>query len=195
MASLGVSPLKELLRSRFLPEKYASSNARRVRKYLLYKDENRGFTVASLVWPPKGGLATHNHRTGWTLYGVYANEVEVTDYERTDEGTEENIAHLRITNRSVVPEGQVIFLHEPDFDIHRVANPSLKQSITIHVWGRDPAELSRETFPRLRQETAHGGTEEVTGIQPLSTVYDNCDEAYEPLPDGYLKVKREFQMI
>lgn len=195
LGTLGRVPLTKLLESRFLPERYANASTGRVKKYLLYKDDKLGFTVASLVWPPRSGMATHNHRTGWTLYGLYQNEIEVTDFERIDEGTEDDRAHLRIFNRSRIPEGQVIILHEPDFDIHRVINPTLNQSITIHVWGRDVAEVKREVFPRLPQKIAPGGTDELTGIDPLNTVYDNCMEAYEALPEGYLRVKKSFQIM
>jgi predicted metal-dependent enzyme (double-stranded beta helix superfamily) len=138
-------------------------------------------------------MGTHNHRTGWTLYGVYENEIEVTNYQRIDEGTDKNRAHFKVSQRQIIPKGQVIILYEPDFDIHRVVNPTLKRSVTIHVWGRDPAEISRESFPRLPSTTT-GADEEITGIEPLNTVYDNCKEAYEPVPGGYLKVKKEFQM-
>ncbi len=194
LATQGVSILRKFLQDFSLPEKYTYLEGGRVRSYLLYKDAELGFTMASIVWPPKGGMATHNHKTGWTLYGVYENEIEVTNYHRIDEGTDKNRAHFKISQRQAIPRGQVIILHEPDFDMHRVVNPTLKRSITIHVWGRDPAEISRETFPRLSSATSTSPDEEVTGIEPLNTVYDNCKEAYEPAPGGYLRIKKEFQM-
>ena len=103
---------------------------------LVYRDPRGLFVVLALLWKPGTKSAIHDHAS-WGVMGTYASAIEVTNFDRVDAGTTQGFAELR--TREVLPtsEGRVEVVIPPRVDIHRMANPTDRQTITIHTYGRE----------------------------------------------------------
>jgi predicted metal-dependent enzyme (double-stranded beta helix superfamily) len=117
------------------------------------------FNVTSVVWGPGDAAGAHNHET-WGVIGVVDNEIEETRYRVTPSG--EGRARLEVTRVLRHGPGAVSCL-VPGDEVHRMYNPTARDTVEIHVYGRDLAGLPRKTW-------AEDGTE-----RPLvSPKYLNC---------------------
>jgi hypothetical protein len=52
----------------------------------LHRDQERGFILMGHVHEKGHGNSPHDHGPGWVLYGVYHGAVEITAYQRMDDG-------------------------------------------------------------------------------------------------------------
>lgn len=126
-------------------------------RWMLHRAER--FNVTSVVWGPGDVAGPHNHET-WGVIGVVDNEIEETRYRVTPAG--EGRARLEVTRVVRHGPGAVSRL-VPGDEVHRMFNPTARDTVEIHVYGRDLAGLPRKTW-------AEDGTE-----RPLvSPKYLNC---------------------
>jgi rhodanese-related sulfurtransferase/predicted metal-dependent enzyme (double-stranded beta helix superfamily) len=117
------------------------------------------FNVTAVVWGPGDVAGAHDHGT-WGVIGVVDNEIEETRYRVTPAGP--GRARLEVTRVMRHGPGAVSCL-VPDDEVHRMYNPTARDTVEIHVYGRDLAGLPRRTW-------AEDGTE-----KPLvSPKYLNC---------------------
>jgi predicted metal-dependent enzyme (double-stranded beta helix superfamily) len=121
------------------------------------------FNVTAIVWGPGDNAKAHNHDT-WGLVGVVENEIQETRFRRRDDGTNPDRADLEITAVLANKAGMVSCLVPPDDDIHEMNNVSQRDTVEIHVYGKDLADM-----PRLRFDLA---TKAVKTFS--SPKYDNC---------------------
>ena len=103
---------------------------------LVYRDPRGLFVVLALLWKPGTKSAIHDHAS-WGVMGTYASAIEVTNYDRVDDGGTPGMADLK--EREVLPAnvGQVEVVIPPRVDIHRMANPTKQRTITLHTYGRE----------------------------------------------------------
>jgi predicted metal-dependent enzyme (double-stranded beta helix superfamily) len=103
------------------------------------------FNVTSVVWGPGDKAKAHNHET-WGLVGVVDNELQETRFRRRDDGSKEGYANLEITavNRNMA--GMVSTLLPPGDDIHEMLNLTQKNTVEVHVYGKDLANMQRLQF-------------------------------------------------
>lgn len=52
----------------------------------LYRDKSDGFILMGHVYDKSRSNSPHDHGPCWVLYGVYHGVIEVTTYQRTDDG-------------------------------------------------------------------------------------------------------------
>jgi len=121
------------------------------------------FNVTSVVWGPGDGAKAHNHDT-WGLVGVLENELQETRFKRRDDGTEEGFADLEVTGINHNKAGMVSTLIAPEEDIHEMLNVTKKNTVEVHVYGKDLANM-----PRLQFDV---GKKSVKIF--ASPKYDNC---------------------
>ena len=121
------------------------------------------FNVTSVVWGPGDGAKAHNHDT-WGLVGVLENELQETRFRRRDDGSKEGFADLEIksVNRNVT--GTVSTLLAPEDDIHEMLNVTQKNTVEVHVYGKDLANMQRLRFDVAKQSVKSFA----------SAKYDNC---------------------
>lgn len=124
-------------------------------RHLLHRDDEAGFVVIAMVWPPGIEGLPHDHGT-FGVVAVLEGDVEVTDYDVDviDPGGE----RVRLRERSRVRggPGATAFVLPPH-DVHRVRNASPdRMAISIHTYGRD--------LPRCRVIDPTSG--QVTWIEP-----------------------------
>jgi predicted metal-dependent enzyme (double-stranded beta helix superfamily) len=110
-------------------------------RYMLHRTPR--FNVTSVVWGPGESAAAHNHET-WGVIGVIDNEIEETRY-RVEEGAAGGRAKLEVKTVMCHAPGAVSCL-VPGDEVHAMRNPTARDTVEIHVYGRDLAGLKRKTW-------------------------------------------------
>jgi predicted metal-dependent enzyme (double-stranded beta helix superfamily) len=103
------------------------------------------FNVTTVVWGPGDKAKAHNHDT-WGLVGVVENELQETRFRRRDDGSKEGYADLEITGVKRNAAGMVSTLLPPGDDIHEMLNLTQKNTVEVHVYGKDLANMQRLQF-------------------------------------------------
>ena len=137
-----VAPLlARLVRNpRSIPAEYLRSPAGQRGRYILHRAPK--FNVTSVVWRPGDRATAHNHET-WGVIGVVENEIEETRYRVTETGA--GRAKLEVASVTRHPTGAVSRL-VPGDEVHGMYNPTSRDTIEIHVYGRDLAGLKRRRW-------------------------------------------------
>jgi len=130
-------------------------------RYMLYRAPL--FNVTAVVWGPGDGAKAHNHDT-WGLVGVLENELQETRFRRRDDGSKESYAELETTAVKSNKAGMVSTLLAPEDDIHEMLNVTQKNTVEVHVYGKDLANM-----PRLQFDVANRSVKFFA-----SAKYDNC---------------------
>jgi predicted metal-dependent enzyme (double-stranded beta helix superfamily) len=140
-----------------VPPEYLASTPQTRGRYMLHRAPR--FNVTSVIWRPGDTAGAHNHET-WGVIGVIDNEIEETRYRLR--GASADKAQLEVTSVTRHTRGAVSRL-VPGDEIHRMHNPTQRDTVEIHVYGRDLVDLRRKMW-------ADDGTE-----KPLvSAKYLNC---------------------
>jgi predicted metal-dependent enzyme (double-stranded beta helix superfamily) len=141
--------------------KFKQRGATAYGRYMLHRAPS--FNITAVVWGPGDNAKAHNHDT-WGLVGVVENEIQETRFRRRDDGANPNYADLEVTAVLKNAAGMVSCLVPPGDDIHEMNNVTQHDTVEIHVYGKDLADM-----PRLRFDVA------AKSIKPFaSPKYDNC---------------------
>ncbi len=130
----------------------ASADGKRGR-YMLHRAPR--FNVTAVVWRPGDTASAHSHET-WGVIGVIDNEIEETRYRLGHGGVEIAAVHQH-------GPGAISCLVPPADEIHAMHNPTPRDTVEIHVYGKDLAGLKRRTW------TTDGTEKEL-----VSPKYLNC---------------------
>jgi 3-mercaptopropionate dioxygenase len=130
-------------------------------RYMLHRGPQ--FNVSAVVWGPGDNAKAHNHDT-WGMVGVVENEIQETRFVRKDDGKQADRAELEATKVLINSAGMVSCLIAPNDDIHEMNNVTARDTVEIHVYGKDLTEM-----PRLRFDVASGSVK--TFASPKC---DNC---------------------
>lgn len=103
---------------------------------LVYRDPRGLFVVLAMLWKPKCASPIHDHAS-WAVMGTHESAIEVTNYDRVDDGGTPGTAELKEREVLAAPEGKVEVVLPPQVDIHRMANPTDRVTITLHTYGRE----------------------------------------------------------
>jgi predicted metal-dependent enzyme (double-stranded beta helix superfamily) len=144
-----------------IDEKYTRRGATAYGRYMLHRAPL--FNVSSVVWGPGDNAKAHNHDT-WGLVGVIENEIQETRFRRKDDGTKADHADLEVTGVVSNKAGMVSCLVAPADDIHEMNNVTDRNTVEIHVYGKDLTGM-----PRLRFDIASKAVKTFA-----SPKYDNC---------------------
>ncbi len=140
---------------------YRKRGATAYGRYMLHRAPL--FNISSVVWGPGDNAKAHNHDT-WGMVGVIENEIQETRFRRKDDGAQPEFADLEITAVITNTPGMVSCLVAPDDDIHEMNNVSGRDTVEIHVYGKDLTEM-----PRLRFDVTSRAAKVFA-----SPKYDNC---------------------
>lgn len=144
-----------------LDPKYRKRGATAYGRYMLHRAPL--FNISSVVWGPGDNAKAHNHDT-WGMVGVIENEIQETRFRRKDDGARTDRADLEVTAILKNKAGMVSCLVSPNDDIHEMNNVSDRDTVEIHVYGKDLTDM-----PRLRFDVASK-----TAKIFASPKYDNC---------------------
>jgi len=125
-----------------VPAQYLASPPGQRGRYVLHRAPK--FNVTSVVWRPGDRATAHNHET-WGVIGVIDNEIEETRYRVTDAGA--GRAKLEVTSVTRYRPGEVSCL-VPGDEVHAMYNPTGRDTVEIHVYGKDLAGLQRHVFDK-----------------------------------------------
>ena len=141
--------------------RYRKRGATAYGRYMLHRDPL--FNVSSVVWGPGDNAKAHNHDT-WGMVGVIENEIQETRFRRRDNGSKADYADLEIVGVLKNKAGMVSCLISPNDDIHEMNNVTERDTVEIHVYGKDLTDMAR-----LRFDVATGAVKTFA-----SPKYDNC---------------------
>jgi predicted metal-dependent enzyme (double-stranded beta helix superfamily) len=140
-----------------IPPEYLKSTPQSRGRYMLHRAPR--FNVTSVIWRPGDAAGAHNHET-WGVIGVIDNEIEETRYRVDESGGGK--AKLEVTSVTRHQRGAVSRL-VPGDEVHRMHNPTQRDTVEIHVYGKDLVDLRRKMW-------ADDGS-----VKPLvSAKYLNC---------------------
>lgn len=142
-------------------EKYTRRGITAYGRYMLHRAPL--FNVSSVVWGPGDNARAHNHDT-WGMVGVIENEIQETRFRRSDDGTKAGYAELEATGMLKNKAGMVSCLVAPTDDIHEMNNVTDRNTVEIHVYGKDLTNM-----PRLRFDIVNKAVKTFA-----SPKYDNC---------------------
>jgi len=144
-----------------IPPEFRKRGPGRQGRYMLHQAPN--FNITAVVWGPGDGAPPHNHET-WGLIGVLENEIQETRFRRLDDRATPGRAVVEVKEVLRNGAGAVSILIPPDDEIHEMKNVTDRNTVEIHVYGRDLVNLPRLRFDPEKQT-----------IEPFSTPkYDNC---------------------
>jgi predicted metal-dependent enzyme (double-stranded beta helix superfamily) len=144
-----------------LQAQYRKRGATAYGRYMLHRAPR--FNITAVVWGPGDSAKAHNHDT-WGLVGVVENEIQETRFRRRDDGSEAGYADIEVTAVLKNTAGSVSCLTPPEDDIHEMNNVTKRDTVEIHVYGKDLADM-----PRLRFDI------ETKIVKTFaSPKYDNC---------------------
>jgi predicted metal-dependent enzyme (double-stranded beta helix superfamily) len=123
-----------------IPAQYLTSPPGQRGRYMLHRSPR--FNVTAVVWRPGDRATAHNHET-WGVIGVIANEIEETRYH-VREG-DAGRAQLEVTTVMRHQPGAVSCL-VPGDEVHAMHNPTSRDTVEIHVYGKDLAGLRRRRW-------------------------------------------------
>jgi predicted metal-dependent enzyme (double-stranded beta helix superfamily) len=123
-----------------VPAEYLKSPAGQRGRYVLHRGPR--FNVTSVAWRPGDRATAHNHET-WGVIGVIDNEIEETRYRLTEAG--HGSAKLEVTSVTRHGPGAVSCL-VPGDEVHAMYNPTARDTIEIHVYGKDLVGLRRRRW-------------------------------------------------
>lgn len=141
--------------------RYRKRGATAYGRYMLHRAPL--FNISSVVWGPGDSAKAHNHDT-WGLVGVVENEIQETRFRRTDTGSRPDSADLEVAAVLKNKAGMVSCLIAPNDDIHEMNNVTERDTVEIHVYGKDLTDM-----PRLRFDVASKTVKTFA-----SAKYDNC---------------------
>ena len=147
--------------SNCIESKFKQRGATAYGRYMLHRAPR--FNITAVVWGPGDNAKAHNHDT-WGLVGVVENEIQETRFRRRDDGSKPDYADIEVTAVLKNTAGMVSCLVPPDDDIHEMNNVTQRDTVEIHVYGKDLADM-----PRLRFDVATKTTKPFA-----SPKYDNC---------------------
>jgi predicted metal-dependent enzyme (double-stranded beta helix superfamily) len=110
-------------------------------RYILHRAPR--FNVTSVVWRPGDTAGCHNHET-WGVIGVIDNEIEETRYRVTDAPDGRATLHVQSVTRH--GPGAVSRLVPPTDEVHAMHNPTTRDTVEVHVYGKDLYGLPRKTW-------------------------------------------------
>jgi len=128
-----------------IPAQYRTAPAGQRGRYMLHRAPR--FNVTSVIWRPGDEAGSHDHET-WGLVGVVENEIQETRYTSACPRDMGGTVQLQVREVLRHKPGAVSVLIPPHDEIHAMLNPTAKDTLEIHVYGKDLAGLQRHVFDK-----------------------------------------------
>src|SRR4051812_2440884 len=114
---------------------------------LRYDGDGHGPSLQVFVWPPGARTAIHDHSC-WGLIACATGALVEERYTRLDDGARAGQAHIRRAwRRGWYPGAGVSTLLPYAGGIHRVANPTARPVLSVHIYGPPGAIDGRDYDP------------------------------------------------
>jgi len=127
--------------------------ARKIEKWYVaccWEGKDGSYSLQVFVWPPKTRTQIHDH-TSWGAYCCVVGSVLEERYERLDDGSRLNHAHLKkIWQLSWSAEDGASTVLPYNGGIHRVGNPGDETAISVHLYGPRTGEKDGRDYDPSR---------------------------------------------
>ncbi len=111
--------------------------------HVLHEETDHRLAVFVAAWLPGRGIPPHDHGT-WGVVGGIRGVERNTFWTRTDDGSQEGRASIKVREVVDIAPGDVICNLERD--IHSVRNESEDVTLSLHVYGKHINHTSRFGF-------------------------------------------------
>ena len=111
-----------------------------------YEGEDNSYSLQIFVWPPSTETMIHDH-SSWGVYCCAVGSVLEERYERLDDGSRLDYAHLKnIWQLMWSREDGVSSVLPGDGGIHRIGNPGDSVAISVHLYGPRIGEVDGREY-------------------------------------------------
>jgi predicted metal-dependent enzyme (double-stranded beta helix superfamily) len=115
-----------------------------------HEAEDGSFSLQVFVWPPGTATKVHDH-SSWGAYCCAIGSVLEERYERLDDGSRPDHAHLKkVWQLSWSSEDGASTVLPGDGGIHRVGNPGESTAISVHLYGPQIGEMDGRDYDPSR---------------------------------------------
>ena len=115
-----------------------------------YEGKDHSFSLQIFVWPPSAETKIHDH-SSWGVYCCAVGSVLEERYERLDDGSRPDHAHLtKIWQLLWSREDGASSVLPHVGGIHRVGNPSDSLAISVHLYGPRIGEVDGRDYDLSR---------------------------------------------
>jgi predicted metal-dependent enzyme (double-stranded beta helix superfamily) len=115
-----------------------------------YEGKDHSCSLQVFVWPPGSATRIHDH-SSWGVYCCAVGSVLEERYERWDDGSRPDHAHLKkIWQLLWSREDGASSVLPHDGGIHRVGNPSDSLAISVHLYGPRIGEVDGRDYDLSR---------------------------------------------
>ena len=98
----------------------------------LLKCPETGVTVVAMTWGPQQGTPIHDHCGLWCVEGVWQGQIEITNYEMTDD-TGDTCRFVK--HQTIMAEAGSSGSLIPPHEYHTIRNPNPgKAAISLHIY-------------------------------------------------------------
>lgn len=116
-----------------------------------WDDPEGDYSLQVFVWPPGTRTRIHDH-AAWGAYACAAGTVLEERYERLDDGSIEEYAHLRESWRLAwSPQDGASTVQPGDGGIHRVGNPNGELAVSVHLYGPRTSPVDGRDYDPSRE--------------------------------------------
>ena len=111
-----------------------------------YEGEDPSYSLQIFVWPPNTETKIHDH-SSWGVYSCAVGSVLEERYERLDDGSRLDHAHLKkIWQLMWSREDGASSVLPGDGGIHRIGNPGDSVAISVHLYGPRIGEVDGRDY-------------------------------------------------
>ena len=111
-----------------------------------YDDPDCSYSLQVFVWPPGSATRIHDH-SSWGAFCCVVGSVLEERYERTDNGSQPDYAHLKKLWRLEWRKEDGISTVLPyEKGIHWVGNPTEESAISVHLYGPRLGEIDGRDY-------------------------------------------------
>jgi hypothetical protein len=103
-------------------------------EYLLYLNSRRLFSLRMYIFESEEYIPIHDHNS-WGVTGNVRGSLEVIGYNREDDGSVQNHARLKESDRCRLEPGETELSLPLNAGIHQTGNPTAETMIMISVYG------------------------------------------------------------
>jgi predicted metal-dependent enzyme (double-stranded beta helix superfamily) len=115
-----------------------------------YEGEDHSFSLQVFAWPPSTGTKIHDH-SSWGVFSCVVGSVLEERYERLDDGSRPDHAHLRrIWQLLWSREDGASSVLPHDGGIHRIGNSGDSLAISVHLYGPRIGEVDGRDYDPSR---------------------------------------------
>jgi predicted metal-dependent enzyme (double-stranded beta helix superfamily) len=116
--------------------------------YVAYRhdDPDRPYSLQVFVWPPGSATRIHDH-SSWGAFCCVVGSIVEERYERVDEGSLPDYAHLKkLWRLEWRREDGISTVLPNEGGIHRVGNPAEVPAISVHLYGPRLGEIDGRDY-------------------------------------------------